>query len=70
MDGLTKASESIRRRGAAAACLVAAAVLAHAAAAAPKAELWSRWTAHDATSSEHIDHEAWSRMIGVAARSK
>ena len=31
--------------------------------AAPSAELWDRWTAHDAASSETIDHSAWDRFV-------
>ena len=30
---------------------------------APKSELWSRWTAHDETSSRRIDHSAWDRFL-------
>ena len=33
------------------------------ASAAPKAELWERWTAHDATSTATIDHSAWDRFL-------
>jgi len=42
------------------------AVLAIAAApvqAAPKADLWPRWTEHDSDSNETIDHSAWPRFI-------
>ena len=31
--------------------------------AAPKAELWERWTAHDAASTATIDHSAWDRFL-------
>ena len=31
--------------------------------AAPKAEQWERWTAHDAASTATIDHSAWSRFL-------
>lgn len=30
---------------------------------APKAELWPRWQAHDASSTRHLDHSAWSRFL-------
>ncbi len=40
-----------------------AAVLAPAAIAAPKAELWDRWTAHDPASSAVIDHTAWDGFV-------
>ena len=33
------------------------------ASAAPKAELWERWTAHDAASTATIDHSAWDRFL-------
>ncbi len=33
------------------------------ASAAPKAEPWERWTAHDGASTATIDHSAWDRFI-------
>jgi hypothetical protein len=30
---------------------------------APKADLWPRWQKHDATSSQRIDHGAWSAFL-------
>ena len=36
--------------------------------AAPKAELWERWTAHDAQSVAEIDHEPWDRLLSVYLR--
>ena len=33
------------------------------ASAAPKAELWERWTAHDAASTATVDHSAWDRFL-------
>lgn len=33
------------------------------ASAAPEAELWERWTAHDAASTATIDHSAWQRFL-------
>ena len=33
------------------------------ASAAPKAELWERWSAHDAASTLTIDHSAWDRFL-------
>ena len=31
--------------------------------AAPKSDLWPRWTAHDPQSTRVIDHSAWSRLL-------
>ncbi len=31
--------------------------------AAPKAELWQRWTAHDPASTATVDHSAWQRFV-------
>ncbi len=33
------------------------------ASAAPKAELWERWTAHDAASTATVNHSAWDRFL-------
>ena len=33
------------------------------ASAAPKAELWERWTAHNAASTAAIDHSAWETFL-------
>jgi hypothetical protein len=38
-------------------------LLAAGAQAAPKAELWERWTAHDETATASIDHSAWTAFI-------
>lgn len=44
-----------------AALLLALAVpLAH---AAPKSELWQRWSTHDAQSTRSVDHSAWSAFL-------
>jgi hypothetical protein len=32
-------------------------------AAAPRAELWQRWTAHDPQSTRRIDHGAWEKFL-------
>ncbi len=48
------------------ACLALA--LTPAALAAPKAELWERWTAHDPSSSAVIDHSAWDGFIAANLR--
>jgi hypothetical protein len=32
--------------------------------AAPKADLWERWTAHNPASSNSIDHKQWSDLLG------
>ncbi len=36
--------------------------------AAPSAELWERWAAHDAASSASIDHGAWDRFLKANVR--
>lgn len=36
--------------------------------AAPEAELWPRWQAHDAASTARIDHAAWGRFLGKYLR--
>ena len=33
--------------------------------AAPKAELWPRWEAHDAAAARTIDHKPWGRFLAV-----
>lgn len=33
--------------------------------AAPKAKLWERWQAHDATATARIDHGEWNRVLSV-----
>jgi len=35
--------------------------------AAPRAELWPRWQAHDAASTQTIDHNAWTRLLETYA---
>lgn len=40
-------------------------VLSPAALAAPEAELWPRWAAHDPTSRASIEHGPWSRVLGA-----
>ena len=39
--------------------------LAGAALAAPQAELWARWTAHDPASKITVDHSTWDRFLGT-----
>lgn len=39
-------------------------LISHSAVAAPEADLWERWTAHDDTSGETIDHTAWTDFLG------
>ena len=36
--------------------------------AAPKPDLWPRWSSHDPASTARIDHADWSRLISVYAR--
>lgn len=43
--------------------LLSGLLVAHPAAAAPEADLWERWTAHDDTSSATIDHAAWTDFL-------
>lgn len=31
--------------------------------AAPRAELWERWLAHDPSSTAHVDHSPWERFL-------
>lgn len=51
------------RRWLVAAVLIAA--CATASVAAPQAELWPRWEAHDAASRLQIDHSQWGRFLAV-----
>ena len=46
-----------------AAALLLLGVAAGSVQAAPKAELWERWTAHDAGSAATIDHTGWTRFL-------
>lgn len=36
--------------------------------AAPKAELWPRWQAHDPAATARIDHDAWDRFVRTYVR--
>lgn len=47
----------------AAVCAIAFVFISVTAAAAPKAELWQRWTAHNATATTTIDHAIWDRLV-------
>ena len=38
-------------------------LLALPATAAPKADLWERWTAHDPASTQQVDHSAWTTFL-------
>ena len=49
----------------AAACLMLLAGALAPAAAAPRAELWERWTAHDPRSQATVDHAAWGRVLAA-----
>jgi len=44
--------------------LALAVALAPASRAAPSAELWERWTAHDPGSEATVDHSAWDDFLG------
>ena len=37
--------------------------------AAPKADLWERWTQHDDRSMKWIDHTVWNQFLGVYVKS-
>ncbi len=52
----------------AAACLMLLAGALAPAAAAPRAELWERWTAHDPRSQATVDHAAWDRVLAAHVR--
>jgi hypothetical protein len=56
---------SIRVR---AALVMLALVWPYPTAAAPSAELWPRWQAHDDASTARIDHSAWSQFLGAYVR--
>jgi hypothetical protein len=47
---------------------VVLALAAGSAAAAPKAELWSRWQAHDPASTLSVDHAAWGAFLDAFLR--
>lgn len=36
--------------------------------AAPSADLWARWTAHDPQSTATVDHSAWDQILGASVR--
>lgn len=48
--------------------LLVALTVPHGLAAAPSAELWPRWQAHDPSSAARIDHAAWNRLLAAYAR--
>ena len=52
----------------AAAAFAAAALACGGAPAAPDAELWERWTAHDPASTATVDHGAWDRLLARFVR--
>jgi hypothetical protein len=45
------------------ACAISFVLVSAPAAAAPKAELWQRWTAHDPAATATIDHSAWDHFV-------
>jgi hypothetical protein len=45
--------------------LLGSTLLPGAACAAPKAELWPKWSAHQAGSAERVDHGAWDRLLAA-----
>ncbi len=65
---MSSTSRAVVRRGLRAAVLVALAVPLGAISSiealfAPKADLWERWTAHDAGATAAIDHAPWDRFL-------
>jgi hypothetical protein len=36
--------------------------------AAPRAELWARWTAHSPSSTQRVDHSAWDQLVARYVR--
>jgi Protein of unknown function, DUF547 len=55
----------VARWRAVAVCTMYFALTSATSAAAPKAELWQRWTAHDPAATGTIDHEAWDHFLGA-----
>ena len=47
----------------AAACAIHIAIASATATAAPKAELWQRWTAHNSAVTTTINHDAWDHFV-------
>jgi len=52
---------AVKAIGTAVVCAIG--LLATAAHAAPRAELWPRWAAHDPAATATIDHAAWDRFL-------
>ncbi|HEX6014773.1 MAG TPA: hypothetical protein VFY87_23870, partial [Geminicoccaceae bacterium] len=48
--------------------LLAPPMAAAPAGAAPKAELWARWEAHDPRSTTRLDHGTWARFLQLYLR--
>ena len=48
--------------------LVGALLVALPSAAAPKAELWERWTAHDPAATRTVDHGLWDAFLRTHVR--
>lgn len=51
-----------------ASALLATAAFSQSAVAAPKADLWAYWDAHDAQSKQVVDHSAWSEILDAYIR--
>ena len=65
LSGLAQGSFQATARAAAfaVAALSLSSVVPSAALAAPEAELWPRWQAHDPAATQTIDHTAWGRIL-------
>ena len=65
MSGVRLSRRALLRAAAPAAGFVVATAASGGARAAPKAELWARWQAHDPAADTAIDHDAWDRLLAA-----
>lgn len=67
LDAVARSRRAFLSRGLAVAILgsAAAALPGRRAQAAPSADLWQRWLAHDPSSRARIDHTVWDRIVGA-----
>lgn len=63
MVNTVRGNSKLATRRIAAACATYFALVLAPAAAAPKAELWQRWTVHDPAAISTIGHDAWDRFV-------
>lgn len=59
---------SWRRAGVAAVALAGVILVSAPGHAAPSADLWPRWQAHDAASTQRIDHQEWDQLLSTYLR--